>query len=313
MYLLSQLFYLSGFATPMNVASSTTSLFSPPTVALTGSENSTIGPWKLESVLGQGRWTVVYRASPIEAPSAGQGDYALKIVRESGGIGESLLRREAAAGSSVSHPHLVPVLASRTKQPPSYLVMPYLPGSTLRQLMQAAPRRLDLRFTIWSMRQVAEALRALHDAGWLHGDVKPENIMTGPSGHATLIDLGFVRGLDVTDEDARALLGSPAYAAPERMSCDPSYDEASDVFGLGVTCYELLTGELPWQTRGEVSTEPQDPAMSLREARSDCPTELARLIGAMMAETPGDRPSLEVCIDEWTGWELEWLTTELAG
>ena len=88
------------------------------------------------------------------------------------------------------HPHLIAVLSAQLETAPHYLVMPLLQGATLRTVL-AACGPLPTPHALWIVRQIAESLAALHEAGWIHADVKPGNIHVSPSGHATLIDLGF--------------------------------------------------------------------------------------------------------------------------
>src|SRR5262249_9741383 len=139
--------------------------------------------------LGGGPLTIVYTAGRLEDDAR----CAVKLLRpdwEDQVAGIKLLQREARAGLAVQHPHLVRVLDTHVTIPPYYLVMEWLPGESPRTQLQR-DYRLALSSALWIARQVAEALAALHRAGFLHGDVKPDNIQMASEGHAVLLDLGF--------------------------------------------------------------------------------------------------------------------------
>src|SRR5262249_25498105 len=118
---------------------------------------------------------------------------ALKVLRPEW-YGEStaikLLQREARAGLRVHHSHLVHFRDVHVTKPPYFIVMDLLPGESLRRRLRR-DYRLDVASTLWIIRQTAEALAALHRAGFIHGDVKPDNIRLVADGAAVLIDLGF--------------------------------------------------------------------------------------------------------------------------
>ncbi len=280
----------------------------PPPIPLGPRQPGTVGPWRLQGVIGRGRRTTVYRAAPLELPLDREGDYAVKLANPNvGSPVRAMLETEAAVGSVISHPHVVPVLAWQTDGPTPYLVMPFLSGITLRRQLEASVT-LPLRMAIWWMRQTAEALLALHDAGWIHGDVKPENVMLNQAGHATLIDLGFVRPIDAPTGTA-ALMGTPAYAAPERLQKAPLCLPASDVYSLGTMAYELLAGKRP-ELIGS-SSRLGNISRKLLNHRTDCPLPIAELVAAMLRQQPDRRPSLPEIVDVLLGWELETLVRDL--
>ena len=104
-----------------------------------------------------------------------------------------------------------------------------------------------LPVALWIARQVAEALEALNAAGWMHADVKPSNIRVSPAGHATLVDLGSARRPGESRSLAdRPVVGTLAYMAPEMLLSTLAADIRSDIYSLGVTLYEMLTGRLPF-------------------------------------------------------------------
>ena len=255
-----------------------------------------IGPWQLVSRIGQGRLTRLYRARPQDCPPDRPADYVIKVPHAAGDeapLAIALLKREAAVACRVSHPHLISVLDARVSQPPYYVAMPYLDGAPLSATI-AAHGPISPPQALWIARQVAEALVTLHADGWRHGDVKPSNIYVSPVGHATLLDLGFAARAGghggAVDEP---FLGTLQYTAPETMCSNVRSDARSDIYSLGVTLYEALTGRLPFHERDTARLA----AAHLREvppdARAFVPQlsqRVARLLAWMLAKEPLRRP-----------------------
>src|SRR6516225_6046048 len=185
--------------------------------------------------LGGGPMTVVYAARDGETDAA----CAVKLVREDWEdqtTAVKLLQREARAGLAVRHPHLVRLLDAHVLGEPYFLVMELLPGESLRRRLRR-DYRLDPAAALWVGRQTAEALAALHRAGFVHGDVKPDNLRLVDDGTVVLIDLGFAHrpGENAALFRDGYLLGSPNYLAPELCAAEPSEGPASDLFSLGAT------------------------------------------------------------------------------
>jgi serine/threonine-protein kinase len=254
-----------------------------------------MGSWELVRRAGIGSLAEIYQARPVGSP-AGQAAYAVKRLRpewREKPEAVALLRREAMVGRQVSHPHLVPILAAGTAQPPYYLVMPWLAGRTLADRL-AACEGLDLPQALWIARQVAEALEALWSAGWMHGDVKPGNIHLSMQGHVTLLDLGFARRQQETGSAVdRCVLGTVGYLAPETIVSALRCDIRSDIYSLGVVLFEILAGRLPFtgQTLAELAAQHrQDRAPELRRLVAHLPAGVIRLVREMLCKEPLRRP-----------------------
>ncbi len=263
-----------------------------------------LGNWLLEECLGEGRWSRVFRARPVAATEA-DADYVVKVPLEhhDSQLVTALLKREAQVGSTVSSPHLVPILSWQTSQPPCYLVMPYVAGSDLSEQLESS-QSLSVHQAIWIARQVAEALVSLHDHGWIHADIKPSNIRLGESGHATLIDLGFARRLD-SDEcrPQGPLFGTPRYTAPERLSPHSPTEAKSDVYSLGVVMFEMLTGDLPSVMPRDRASRATDP----RRLRAQIPHDIAHLVRQMLHMEPLRRPSAAEVVNALVAAEIDSL------
>ena len=203
-----------------------------------------------------------------------------------------MLAREAEVGHQVSHPHLIAILESQLKRAPQFLVMPWLEGATL-QSYATSRHMLDPPAVLWIARQTAEALAALDQAGWRHGDVKPSNVFLSPRGHVTLLDLGLARHRDEKTEGPPAIAGSGYYLAPEHASSAHRPDIRSDIYSLGVVLYQLLAGRLPLE--GEtleqmVAAHKQTAPVNLRRVAPHVPRRVAELVHRMLAKDPLRRP-----------------------
>jgi serine/threonine protein kinase len=255
-----------------------------------------VGCWELERLVGEGGLARVYQARPVGSTAGGQGGYAVKILRspwDEDPRGLELLAREARVGRRAASPHLVPILTANLDVAPYFVVMPYVAGWSLDACV-AAEQRPALPVALWIARQVAEALEALRSAGWMHADVKPSNIRVSHAGHATLVDLGSAQqqGEDRSLAD-RPVVGTLAYMAPEMLVSTLQADIRSDIYSLGVTLYQMLTGRLPFPAvdaprlardhRQELPTDPRLWAPQM-------PTHVARLVRQMLAKHPLRRP-----------------------
>jgi serine/threonine protein kinase len=256
-----------------------------------------LGPWQLVKPLGEGNLTRVYLARPAEGPQNLPAAYVVKLLRKEWWRDPQAIdmqRREAWVGSKISHPNLLPVLSASVEEPPFYVVTPKLDGVTLAQHI-AERGQLRVPRALWIARQVADGLAALFEAtGMIHTDVKPANILVSSFGHATLIDFGFVQTpAEASQWATRPLAGTLAYIAPEMITSALASGPASDVYSLGVTLYEMLTGLRLWNTDDPAEltafhreAKPAD----IRQQRPDLPSAVAELVHAMLAKDPLRRP-----------------------
>lgn len=176
-----------------------------------------------------------------------------------------------------------------------YLAMEYFPGGDLRSRMKSP---LGWREALGYLRQMAEALGALHRVGVLHRDVKPGNVLLREDGSLAFIDFGLARQLDVESDitGAGTIFGTPHYMSPEQGHGSP-LDERSDLYSLGVVLYEMLTGEKPYTAETPL-------AVIYRHANAPIP-ELPRALGflqpllaSLLAKQPADRPATAAAIVE---------------
>ncbi|NQT36470.1 MAG: serine/threonine protein kinase [Planctomycetes bacterium] len=267
--------------------------------------------WEAVSLASRGPLARIYRGRPLGPAPAGA-TYALKVLEDrwqDDPRAVECFRREALVGRTVSHRHLVSVLASCVRRSPRYLVMPWLEGQTLAARL-AAGWRPEIPAALWIARQIAEALDALHLAGWIHADVKPSNIHLSSTMHATLLDLGFARRPSESESVVnRCVVGTCGYVAPEMITSTLRSEASSDVYSLGVVLFEMLSGRLPF----EGSDAAELAVQHLRAAPPDlgplvpgAPHRLVRLVRRMLAKEPLRRPhGARTLIDQFAALEIE--------
>lgn len=162
---------------------------------------------------------------------------------------QQLFLTEARAMAGVRHENVVQIFSYGEHEALPYFAMEYVPGFSVAEWLErwdagGDPPSVDEVLGI--LDQACRGLAAIHAAGIVHADVKPGNILVGPSFRVAMTDFGLVRGLGEVD-DNDLIVGTPAYIAPEVVySRQPVFDRRADVFALAVTAYEMLTGRLPW-------------------------------------------------------------------
>jgi serine/threonine protein kinase len=272
--------------------------------------------YELLQPLGGGPLTCVYSGRECSTDTL----CAVKLLRDEWheqSTAIKLLQREARAGLAVRHPHLVRLRHVHVTRPPYYLVMDLLAGESLRRRLRR-DYRVDVPTALWIGRQTAEALAALHRAGYLHGDVKPDNIRLIDAGTAVLIDLGFAHrpGENAALRRQGYILGTVNYLAPELCGGDADADFRSDWFSLGVTLFEMLTGRLPYPAGTIEQTMRRHHAetpLDIRQHASPLPAPLAALVDRLLQRHPGDRPRAAAVIQQLIALEIAALRRRQAG
>ena len=224
-------------------------------------------------------------------------DVALKVLRSQfAGDEESAERfkREAQSAASLSHPNIVQVYdRGDTKDGSSYIAMEYVPGGTLKErIVDKGP--LDTRLAASYGYQVAEALGTAHAKGFVHRDVKPQNVLISENGTAKVADFGIARAVSAaTGSQTRTgtILGTAGYMSPEQALGEPATPK-SDLYSLGVVLYEAVTGELPFTAENPIAVsmkhvnEDPIPPMDLNPA---VPAGMNAVIMKLLSKSPQDR------------------------
>ncbi len=216
----------------------------PPTPAELGKR---FGELEVIELLGQGGMGAVYKARQRDLDRV----VALKILPPSAGVDPAFAERfsrEARALAKLSHPNIVTVHDSGCREGLYYLLMEYVDGTNLRQLMQAG--QLQPKEALKIVPQVCEALQFAHDEGIVHRDIKPENILLDRKGRVKIADFGLAKLLARTGPAEHLtrpeqVMGTPHYMAPEQIEHPLDVDHRADIYSLGVVFYEMLTGQLP--------------------------------------------------------------------
>lgn len=251
-----------------------------------------IGAYRLERPLGQGGMGEVFLARDERLGRR----VAIKRVRP--GTSPALrerLRREARAAARLSHPAVVQVYDILEDSAGDAIVLEYAEGCTLRAVLADGlpPPALAVRLA----REIAEGLAAAHGAGLVHRDLKAENVVVTPEGHAKILDFGLVKALDreagedsLTDHGT--VLGTYHAMSPEQAS-GGAVDARSDLFSLGVLLYEMLAGRSPFLGRTPRETLKRvlvDQPPPIGALRPDLPAGLGALIGRLLEKDPDARP-----------------------
>ena len=250
------------------------------------------GNYRVIAELGRGGMGIVVRAhDPVL-----HRDVALKMLRPERNLEPAARQRflsEARAAASVHHDHVVNLYAvmASTGGPP-FLVMEFVDGPTLRQrLEQSGP--LIPREAANFCAQIGSGLAAAHAAGLIHRDIKPANILLDlAQGRAKIMDFGLARTLDAAGLTlAGELMGTPAYMSPEQIRRPESIDERSDVYSLGATLYEMLTGAEPFRGTAHgvmqqvLHEEPRRPSL----INESIPQDLETICLKALAKEPAGR------------------------
>lgn len=248
--------------------------------------------YEIDAELGRGAMGVVYRARD---PKLGR-TVAIKTVSIAGldADAEQEYRErfvvEAHAAGRLSHPGIVTIFDVRDEGEP-YLVMEYVEGQSLQQLVARKNRTLPLSTTLRLIQEVAEALHYAHAQGVVHRDIKPANILVTADGHPKIADFGIAKLNQSELTLPGRVLGSPAFMAPEQLT-EGNVDSRSDLFSLGVILYYMLTGHRPFQGNSTTTVcfklVNQEP-VPVSALGSKVPPELDKIVSRAMAKDPSQR------------------------
>ena len=200
-------------------------------------------------------------------------------------------QREAKLGASLSHPNLVSIFDTEEDEESVLLVMEYVEGETLADLLARGP--VEPARAVEIVHAVAAALDHAHANGIVHRDVKPANVLLGKDGSVKLADLGIAKAVERTEiTGTGTVLGTPAYMAPEQLE-GRKLSSAVDVYALATLAYEMLTGERARRGRTAVEIAHQvvnELPPNARDVNPDIPAEAAAVLRAGMAREPRERP-----------------------
>ncbi len=255
--------------------------------------------YELGECLGKGGMARVYKAFDRQL----RRPVALKLLERADPATLRRFLREAQAQARVRHEYVLEVYETGKLGGQPFIAMRYVDGPTLMEIRDDTSLEQKARL----MAQVAEGLHAAHREGLIHRDVKPSNILVEatPDGRLRpwVADFGIASGLDKGSSMWTAsLAGTPYYLAPERLDDERPIDRRADVYSLGVTLYQLLSGELPFHhsNLGEMLRQVQEKAPpALRSRASAVPAELEAVVMKCLATDPDERyPSARAVADD---------------
>ncbi|MEA2425408.1 MAG: eukaryotic-like serine/threonine-protein kinase [Thermoleophilaceae bacterium] len=247
------------------------------------------GRYKVLDRLGSGGMATVYLA---EDERLGRKVAVKRLHSDSPEDAAPRFDREAKVGASLSHPNLVTVFDTVADEEGVLIVMEYVEGENLAELM--ARERVPAEQAVSIIKAVAGALDHAHQAGVIHRDVKPANILVSPDGKAKLVDLGIATATERTQITAvGTVLGTPSYMAPEQLE-GGKIGKSVDIYALGAVAFELLAGRKARRGRTPVEIAHQianDPVPDIREEWPGAPPAAADVLQHTMSRDPGERPS----------------------
>lgn len=253
--------------------------------------------YKIISQLGQGGMATVYLA---QDPRFNR-QVALKVL-PSGMNNDEMFRarfeREAQTIAALEHPAIVPVYDYGEENNQLFLVMRYMSGGSLADLIGKGPIPLEQAASI--IRRIGSALDEAHAQGIIHRDLKPGNILFDHRGNAFLSDFGIVKLTEATTTYTHgAIIGTPAYMSPEQARGDGDLDKRSDVYALGAVLFEMLTGNQPYKAdtpMGVAVKHITEPVPEILAVRADLPVDCSTIIGTAMAKNKKERYETAVAL-----------------
>jgi eukaryotic-like serine/threonine-protein kinase len=241
------------------------------------------GRYKIEALLGQGGMSAVYKATDPNLKRV----VAVKLIHSHLSIDPSFVLRfesEASAVASLRHPNIVQVYDFNNDNGVYYMVLEFIPGETLQDRMRRLSndgRQLSLEDCLKFTANISDAVGYAHQRGMVHRDIKPANIMLDVHGQAILMDFGIVKILGGDSHTSTgAVVGTARYMSPEIIRGEVA-DHRSDIYSLGVTLYEMLSGRPPFMADSAMTLmmmHLNDPVPDVRGFRPDIHPEIVSIL-----------------------------------
>ncbi len=246
--------------------------------------------YEIITFLGRGGMAWVYKATDRKTGTS----VALKILYPQFSDDSSYIERfirEAKLALTLDHPNIVHMLDYGADRDTHYLVMEFIEGQDLKEVLRERGSALDVVAALQVARQVAFALQQAFAQGIVHRDIKPQNLMQTPGGMIKVLDFGIARAEDFVTITGSGFVGSPYYIAPEQ-AMSQAVDIRSDIYALGVVLYEMLTGRLPFDAETPwsiISQHISHVPLPVSDIRKEVPRSVAELVSKMLAKHPNDR------------------------
>jgi serine/threonine protein kinase/lipoprotein NlpI len=258
--------------------------------------NTLADRYTIERLLGQGGMATVHLAEERKH----RRKVAIKVLKQefAASVGAERFLREIGIAARLSHPHIVPLIDSGESDGSLYYVSPYIAGGSLRDRLNR-DKKLPIDDALRIAQEIGAALDYAHRNGFVHRDVKPENILFADD-HALLADFGIAHVASSTIDEPITIggfaLGTPEYMSPEQASGETDIGVPGDVYGLACVFYEMLAGEPPFKgptPRATMAKQVTERARPLRILRPDAPAGFERILEKALAKDPLQRfPSI---------------------
>lgn len=251
------------------------------------------GRYRLEKKLGQGAMGIVFlgkdqllfRDVALKKLTAGQNQDQNLVTR---------FQQEARALARLSHPNIVHIYDFIQAEGEHWIAMEYVNGADLDGIIESKGR-LEVAEALRICTLISDAMHYAHSRGVVHRDFKPSNVLVTPAGEPKVMDFGLAKLTQSSLATMQgSLLGSPAFMSPEQ-AMGKAANERSDIYALGVTLYQLLTGALPFE--GDLKSvitqkiSGRQPSLDALDGHLPIPADLKKLVGQMMAHEPDERPA----------------------
>ena len=257
-----------------------------------------IDKYCIERCLGSGGMGAVYlvRHKQLNALRA------MKVLHSSAAEEDPEFRerfiREAKFAAKIQHPNIVSVMDVELESDSgfSYIVMEYIEGQTVADILQRGP--ISEKQAIHIIIEAAKGLAYAAENGIVHRDIKPANLMITKTGEVKLADMGIAKNLNHTGNTISltmegTMIGTPAYASPEQCRCARDVDTRADIYSLGATLYEMLTGKAPFSGKNEfdvIAKVLKRMPVPIEQLAPNTRPGIIKLVRKMMAKDPADRP-----------------------
>ena len=261
--------------------------------------SQTIGGFQLIRKVAESQSAEIFLASRVSARGQG-GEYALKALRPHFArdpVYRGYIRTEYRVSANLDHPNLVRVYDVEMNDPRPHLIMGFIPGRSLQTVLRR--QRPDLRSVLLWLSRAADGLAYFHELGWVHRDVKPQNMIVSEDGQVRVVDFALAQRQDTSAVRhlvrrwlERRRPGTWSYMSPEQIQGGRLTGQ-TDVYSLGATLYECLTGRTPFVARRPQELLDQHVWARVPTVRSvlpDVPSQVDEFTRAMMAKDPLDRP-----------------------
>ncbi len=251
-----------------------------------------MGRYRLEERIGEGGMAAVYRALDLRTGHR----VAVKFLRQELQANQEFLdrfRREATAASRMSHHNIVNLLDIGDNPSAPYLVFEFVDGKTLKEII-AEHGKLPQGTAVQIAIRILSALRHAHEAGVIHRDIKPQNVLVDRQGYIKVSDFGIARMVDTNTQDGesrQSVMGSVHYFSPEQARGETA-TAASDLYSVGCVLYEMLTGRMPFEGETQVSLAMQHLQAEPRPVRELAPevsAAVAAVVHKALAKDPAAR------------------------